>query len=162
MKKNLLPAILKITAFFIIANLPFLTVAHLIGIDTFIDSFNHPTTYSYLKNQDIHLMNPSIRYIILEKPSHQAPVIKEGDSILCHTIKDNIQQRMVSQIQTKQGITIYYTTSSTDSSNTQVYDSQIIGKIVGTSEDNLWYTLCLQFWELSREKLNIFTLFAVQ
>lgn len=160
MKKNLIPVILRLIGFFLIANLPFLTITQTIGIDTFIDSFNHPTAYTYIKNQDVTSNSTFAGYIIIEKPSHQTPSIKQGDSILCHTIKNTIQQRMVSQIQKKDGITIYYTRSSTDVSDAPVYDSQIIGKIIGTSEDNPWYTLCLQVWELSREKLNVCILFS--
>ncbi len=158
MKKNLPYTVLKLIGFFILVNLPFLTVTHLIGIDTFIDSFQHPTIYSFIKNDDS--TNALTGYLVIKIPSNQASVIKEGDSILCHTIKNTVQQRIVSQIQTKDGITIYYTTSLTDSSDAVVYDSQIIGKIIANSGDNLWYTLCLQTWELSIEKLNIQTLFS--
>ncbi|HIG99687.1 MAG TPA: hypothetical protein HA258_03800 [Thermoplasmata archaeon] len=160
MKKNLLRAILKLCGFLIIANLPFLTISQLIGIDTFIDSFNHPGSYLYIKNKDVTSMNPATGYIIIEKPTDQASTIREGDSILCHTIKNTLQQRIVSQIYTKDGITTYYTTSYNESIDAPLYESQIIGKIIGTSEDNIWYELCLQAWEISIEKLNILIFFA--
>ncbi len=160
MKKNLLRAILKLGGFLIIANLPFLTISQLIGIDTFIDSFNHPGSYLYIKNKDVTSMNPATGYIIIEKPTDQASTIREGDSILCHTIKNTLQQRIVSQIYTKDGITTYYTTSYNESIDAPLYESQIIGKIIGTSEDNIWYELCLQAWEISIEKLNILIFFA--
>jgi len=170
-KKNLLRAILKLCGFLIIANLPFLTISQLIGIDTFIDSFNHPGSYLYIKNKDVTSMNPATGYIvtsmnpatgyiIIEKPTDQASTIREGDSILCHTIKNTLQQRIVSQIYTKDGITTYYTTSYNESIDAPLYESQIIGKIIGTSEDNIWYELCLQAWEISIEKLNILIFFA--
>jgi len=159
-KKNLLRAILKLGGFLIIANLPFLTISQLIGIDTFIDSFNHPGSYLYIKNKDVTSMNPATGYIIIEKPTDQASTIREGDSILCHTIKNTLQQRIVSQIYTKDGITTYYTTSYNESIDAPLYESQIIGKIIGTSEDNIWYELCLQAWEISIEKLNILIFFA--
>jgi hypothetical protein len=159
-KKNLLRAILKLCGFLIIANLPFLTISQLIGIDTFIDSFNHPGSYYYIKNKDVTSMNPATGYIIIEKPTDQASTIREGDSILCHTIKNTLQQRIVSQIHTKDGITTYYTTSYNESIDAPIYESQIIGKIIGTSEDNIWYELCLQAWEISIEKFNILIFFA--
>jgi hypothetical protein len=159
-KKNLLRAILKLCGFLIIANLPFLTISQLIGIDTFIDSFNHPGSYLYIKNKDVTSMNPATGYIIIEKPTDQASTIREGDSILCHTIKNTLQQRIVSQIYTKDGITTYYTTSYNESIDAPIYESQIIGKIIGTSEDNIWYELCLQAWEISIEKFNILIFFA--
>jgi hypothetical protein len=159
-KKNLLRAILKLCGFLIIANLPFLTISQLIGIDTFIDSFNHPGSYYYIKNNDVTSMNPATGYIIIEKPTDQTSTIREGDSILCHTIKNTLQQRIVSQIHTKDGITTYYTTSYNESIDAPIYESQIIGKIIGTSEDNIWYELCLQAWEISIEKLNILIFFA--
>ncbi len=158
MKKNLLRTIIKLCGFFIIANLPFLTISQLVGIETFLDSFQHPNSFYYIKNEKVYNIDPTAGYIILEKPPYQMSAIREGDSILCHSIKNTLQQRIVSQIKTEEGITTYYTNSYTDTSDAPIHESQIIGKIIGTSEDNIWYALCLQVWDLSIDKLNVLAL----
>ncbi len=160
MKKNLLHTIIKLCGFFIIANLPFLTISQLVGIDTFIDSFKHPGSFYYIKNEKIHCMDVNGGYTILEKPTYQGFSIGEGDQILYHTIKDTLQQRIVYQIKSDDGIKTYYTTSNTDNTEGPIYEHQIIGKIIGRSEDNIWNSLCLQLWDLSIDNLNALTLFS--
>jgi hypothetical protein len=158
MKKKLLQLLLKICGFILLANLPFLTITHLIGTDTFIESFKNPHHFYYIKNENIPNIDPTIRYIILEKPHNQASDIKAGDSILCQTVKNTLQQRTVSQIRTEQGTTTFYTISSTETTNTPIHASQIAGKIIGTSENNIWYLLSLQIWDVAITKLNILAL----
>jgi hypothetical protein len=160
MKKFLPQTILKLCGFFLIANLPFLTISQLVGIDTFIDSFKHPSSFYYIKNDKTHSLDPTAGYIILEKPPLQEFAIKEGDSILCHTIKNTLQQRIVYQIKIEDGIKTYYTTGNTDALDGLIYEHQIVGKIIGISEDNIWYALCLQVWDLSIDKLNAVALFS--
>ncbi len=160
MKKNLRHTIIKLCGFFFIANLPFLTISQLVGIDTFIDSFKNPSSFYYLKNDRIHSTDPTAGFIILEKPPYQGSSIKEGDRILCHTMKNTLQQRFVYQIITEDGIKTYYTTSNTETSDGPIYESQIVGKIIGISEDNIWYALCLQVWDLSIDNLNALALFS--
>jgi hypothetical protein len=99
-------------------------------------------------------------YIILEKPTYQGFSIGEGDRILYHTIKDTLQQRIVYQIKTDDGIKTYYTTSNIDNTEGPIYENQIVGKIIGNSEDNIWNSICLQIWHLSIDNLNALTLFS--
>jgi len=146
--------------FFIIANLPFLTISQLVGINTFIDSFKHPGSFLYIKTEKIHYQDTNGGYIILEKLTSQGFSIAEGDRILYHTIKDTLQQRIVYQIKTDDGIKTYFTTSGIDNNEGPIYEHQIVGKIIGNSEDNIWNSLCLQIWHLSIDNLNALTLFS--
>lgn len=157
MKKKFLFTILKLGGFFLIANLPFLTVSQLIGMETFIDSFKHPTSIISIKNEKISGMENVGGYLILEQPSHQGFSIGEGDCILYQTKKDTLQENVVSYVKSDEGRKIYYTTSYSNANTGPIYDHQIIGKIIGKTGDNLWVTLCLQFWEVSIDKLNILT-----
>jgi hypothetical protein len=160
MKKYLPRTILKLCGFFLIANLPFLTISQLVGIDTFIDSFNHPSSFLYLKNEKLHSLDAKAEYIILEQPTYQGFSIQEGDHIIYHTNKESLQQNIVNQVKSDNGITTYYTTSYTDDYNGPIYEQQIVGKVIGRSEDNIWNTLCLQLWDLSINNLNVVALFS--
>lgn len=161
MKKTILRTCLNVCGFLIIANLPFLTIAHLVGIDTFIDSFEHPGSYYYVKNENIQSMDVKSGYIILEKPTEQGFSVGEGDQILYHSMKDSLQQRTVYQIKSDDGITTYYIVASgTDNYEGPIYEHQIIGKIIGNLKDTIWNNLCLQIWELSIDHLNAMALFS--
>lgn len=159
MKKKFLYTILKLTSFFLIANLPFLTVSQLIGMEAFIDSFKHPNSIISIKSEKIPGMESERGYIILEQPSYQGFSIGEGDRILYQTKKDTLQQNVVSSIKSNDGRRTYYTTSYSDANTGPIYDHQIIGKIIGRSGDNLWISLCLQFWKVSIDRLNIHAFF---
>jgi hypothetical protein len=163
MEKSIPQAIFKFCGFFIIANLPFLTISQFLGIDTFIDSFEHPNYFYYIKNEKIPSIDPHEGYVILEKPTYQGFSIEEGDTILYYTIKNTLQQKIVYQIRSDDGVKTYYTsTSNTDNLDAPIYEHQIIGKIRGRFEDNIWNAFCLQVWDLSIDNLNALALFTHQ
>jgi hypothetical protein len=105
-------------------------------------------------------LDAKAEYIILEQPTYQGFSIQEGDHILYHTNKESLQQNIVNQVKSDNGITTYYTTSYTDDYDGPIYEQQIVGKIIGRSEDNIWNTLCLQLWDLSINNLNAVALFS--
>ncbi|MCX6661584.1 MAG: hypothetical protein NTY91_03440 [Euryarchaeota archaeon] len=105
-------------------------------------------------------MNVKTGYIILEQPTYQGFSIQDGDHILYHTMKESLQQNIVYQVKTDDGITTYYTTGYTNKYDGPIYEHQIVGKIIGLSEDNIWNTLCLQLWDLSINNLNAVALFS--
>lgn len=160
MEKNVIQRILKFCVFMVITNLPFITISQLIGIDTFIDSFHHPESYLYIQNERIETPCVFEGYIILEKPINQEYLIKQGDTILYYSQDNSIQQKAVSQIVYLQGMKTYYTTSDNKAApDGPIYDQQIIGTVKGTIDETIWNALCLHLWDLSRNTLNIISLF---
>ena len=160
MKKKVINGVVKFCAFVIIANLPFLTITQLLGIDTFIDSFEHPNSYQYIKNDNIRFTDTKGGYLILEKTTDQDYSIVKGDTILYRTTKDTLRYRVVDQINIQQGVLTYYTADiNKDDLDGPIYDQQIIGKIKGRIDDNIWNAFSLQIWELSILNLNIVALF---
>ncbi len=162
MEKKQLHRIIKIIIFFISANLPFLTIANLLGIDTFIDSFQHPNYYHYIKNEKIQPVEAKGGYLIIEKPTSHGYSIKEGESILYYTAQGTAQQSIVYQIMCEKGIQTYYTmTSNENDIKGPIYEQQIIGRIKARFDDNLWNVFCLQIWEVSIDNLNAMALFSI-
>lgn len=159
MEKKIQKHVGNILVFVIIANLPFLTVTSLIGIDTFIDSFHHPESYLILKNERSEIPGLYAGYIILEKPTNQDYHIKQGDVILYYSLDNELQQQIVSMQNYEQGINTYYTILE-DRLDGPIYDQQIIGKIKGNLDENIWNALCVQIWDLSIDKLNLVALFS--
>ncbi|KYK22213.1 hypothetical protein AYK25_07360 [Thermoplasmatales archaeon SM1-50] len=146
--------------FFLIVNLPFLTITHVFGIETFIDSFKYPNSYQFIKIDKISFLDANAGFILLEKANHQGYNIQENDIILYYTTHDTIQQKIINKTVSENGVNKYYTlTSYTTDSNTIVYEYQIIGKIKGNFDDTIWNTLCIYMWHFSIEKLNTISFF---
>jgi hypothetical protein len=160
MEKKYLKAAVQLCAFVIIANLPFLTMTQLLGINTFLDSFQHPNSYQYLKTDKISPPEEKQGYIILEKPTHQDYSIAQGDTILYRRTRETIECKIVYSIQTKHGEKTYYTTTpNQDELDGPVFDYQILGKSTGIIDDNLWNALSIHIWGLTIENLNAAALF---
>lgn len=161
MEKKFIHAFVKICCFFLIANLPFLTITHLFGIETFIDSYKYPCSYEYIKNDTLHTLNTSQGYILLEKPSHEGYSINKGDTILYLTKTETALQQVAYATTTENGCKMYYLmTNNRDTIHGPIYDHQILGKIIGRFDDTIWNTLCIQIWDLSVDNLNAIALFS--
>ena len=160
MKKKGIYTVMKFCVFFLIANLPFLTVTFLFGIDTFVDSFKYPNSYVYIKNNQIDNLDTTQGYILLEKPTHHGYIIKEGDTILYQTKTETVQRTVIHATTSENGLRSYYTRNQNkEEIDGPVHDYQIIGTIKGKFEDNIWNKLCIQIWELSINNFNAKVLF---
>ena len=160
MERKYIKAAVQLCAFVIIANLPFLTMTQLLGIDTFLDSFQHPNSYQYLKNDKIDSPEQQKGYIILEKPTHQDYSIAQGDTILYRSTEETIECRSVYSIQVQHGEKTYYTTTpNEDDLEGPIFDYQILGKSTSVISDNIWNALSIHIWGLAIENLNAVALF---
>ena len=75
---------IKLCIFISLANLPFITISQLIGMDTFLDSFENPNFYLYLQGS-VHSIESNIEdgtFIIFQKSSHPDFTVMERDTIL--------------------------------------------------------------------------------
>lgn len=139
-----------------IANLPFLTVVQLIGINTFLDSFQHPDTYQSIKNYEKDNDTVGRGYLILQRSTHQDFSVKNGDTILYRTLEGSVKCESVLDVELRQGATIYYTTTPVqDEIKGPIYNTQILGKVTDIVDNNIWNTLCLQIWDFSIRNLNV-------
>jgi hypothetical protein len=160
MERRSLHEVKKICIFLMVANLPFLTVAHMMGIEVFIESFQHPDAYQCIKTYEATNDDIPKGYLILETPTHQHFLIQNGDIILYRTGEGAVRCEPVLNVAFYQGITIYYTTTPAQGDITgPIYDTQILGKVTGTIDDNIWNALCLQIWDFSSKNLNAITYF---
>jgi hypothetical protein len=161
MERRKLQDMKKICMFVFIANLPFLTVAHLIGIEVFIESFQHPDAYQCIKTYGANNDTLSKGYLLLETPIHEHFSIRNGDIILYKTGGGAVRCEPVFNVACRQGTMIYYTTTPTQGVITgPIYGTQILGKVTNTINDNLWNALCIQLWDFSTKNLNAITYYS--
>jgi hypothetical protein len=160
MRKKILNGAVQLATFVILANLPFLTISQILGIDTFLDSFQHPKSYQYLKDDKINGLEQKKGYLIFTTLSSQENPITEGDTILYRGSANTIEYRMVYSIHIHHGDKTYYTTTSNgEKLDGPIYNYQILGKTTGIIEDNLWNALSIHIWSLAIKNLNVVAFF---
>jgi hypothetical protein len=160
--KKAIKSTIKLCAFISIANLPFITITQLAGIDTFLDSFENTGHYIYLQSQR-NSMEPNIKegdYIILQKSSHPDFTIQQQDIILyCKDSGETVYQR-VHHINCIDTVKRYHIIDNNNNhTDKPIYENQIIGKVVSIVDNNLWNIISIKIWEVSIHNLNIGALF---
>jgi hypothetical protein len=131
-------------------------MTHLLGIEVFLDTFQHPGSYQYIKNDNVPDLKSQQGYIILQKSSSLSDSIVQGDTILYQSAKKTIECRIVYSIQIQNGEKTYYTTTPDENNlDGPIFGYQILGKTTAIIEDNFWNALSLQVWGLVIEHLNV-------
>jgi hypothetical protein len=155
--KKLLWDALKIIVFISLANLPFITIAHQVGLDIFLDSFDNPDYYNIL--EDISLSDDSYvkngESIIIQRSSHPEFTANKGDIILHYKIEKGYCCNKIYEIETSSPVKQYYTVGCSYSESEPVHEYCVIGKVVGVVDKNIWNSLAITFWEASINNLNI-------
>jgi len=155
--KKIVKNSIKIIIFITLANLPFITVTQIIGMDTFLDSFENPEYYLHLQdtNNSYGLNTNSGEHIIVQKSTHPDFNIKKSDSILYFKEDGHLNCNKVTQINNMGALKCYYIQEKNQFSNKPIYDFQVIGKVVNIADGNLWNSISLSIWETSINNLNL-------
>ena len=156
--KKIIKQAIKICIFISLANLPFLTIAHMTSIETFLDSFENPDDYICLKSNSNLLQSTANNgeYIIIQKSSHPDFKIKENDNIIYIKDKGGLACNRVHHSSYIGSMKKYYTTDENKKiSYNHIYEPQIVGKIVNIVENNLWNSISMKIWDISIHALNL-------
>ncbi len=160
MHKKVANDLFKILIFIAIINLPFLGMIQLIGIDTFLDSFEFPGSYNYFKNNKYNIENVKGDFLVIQRVSHPNFSIKNGDEILYMKDEGDLICTEICDDKNCGEIKKYYIINFNDKNNSEFFfEYQIIGKVVSNIDYNIWNALSLKIWELSINHLNIAALF---
>ena len=159
MKKQILKDILKICVFIALANLPFLTLTQILGMDMFLDTFSNAEAYDYLKSDQFELDEFNKSFVVIQKTSHPNFSITPGDQLFYLKDEAGLLCRTVIQASNIDENYRYYTITFDQEMNEIVFEHQIVGKIVSIVEDNLWNSLSLQIWDVTINNLNAAALF---
>jgi len=149
---------IKICAFILVVNLPFITATQLIGVDAFLDSFDNPNSYLYLKGSG-NSMEPNIKdgeYLILQKSSHPDFLIDEGDIVLYFKYSGRAACQRVYHITSIGTVNKYHIQGdNNDFADKPIYENQIVGKVVSTIDNNAWNMISMKLWDLAINNLNV-------
>jgi hypothetical protein len=158
MEKTTQKNIIKLCVFILIGNLPFLTLTNLLGVEIFLDSFDNPDDYQYIKPENVGLQTMTGKYIVVQKSSHPDFSLLTGESIFYIKDEGGLLCQRIYRISDQGSLKKYYTLSF-DGDTEPIVEQEIIGKIIGTIDDNLWNALALEFWDISIKNLNAAALF---
>ncbi len=160
MRKKIINDIVKICAFIALVNLPFITIAQLVGMDTFLDSFDNPDSYQYFKTNKLDTGIPNKGYIVLQKTSHPDFSLITGDSIFYLKDEGGLMCREIYHISDRASMKKYYIINFDDEIDINpIYEHQIVGKVVSTIDSNIWSKFSLEIWDGSINNLNAVALF---
>ena len=140
----------------IVVSLPFITLTNIIGIETFLDSFEYPESYVCMKNSDDiqGLKAQDEQYIIIQKTTHPDFQIEKNDEIIYFTIDGEIKYNKILDITGTGLFKKYYIQNENDQDST-IYETQIVGKIIKNIDNNIWNELSVKLWEISIKYLNL-------
>jgi len=147
--------LLHFSIILLFVSLPFLTICHLFGTDTFVDSFDYPQFYVYVKNSKITIEGETQGYLVIQKISHPQFTLSTGDSVLFIQDDGAIECEQIHSIGRITGLQRYYVMDHDENIREEpVYNYQIIGKIIGRLDDTIWNALSLKVWDMSINNLN--------
>jgi hypothetical protein len=161
MKKKI-KNVIKFFIFISLVSLPFITITQILGMETFLDSFENPTYYICLQDKDntFGLNTKNEEYLIIQKSSHPEFNIKKSDSIIYCKINGDIACNKIYNINNIGATKRYYTTGENDIASQPIYDSQIIGKVITVIDNNIWNFISIKIWDVSIHNINLKALLA--
>jgi len=152
-KKTLIKTLLVVS----ILSFPFITMTDIIGIDSFIDSFENPENYILINNEKFSsdIFQSEEKYIIIQKNSHPDFNIDKKDKVIYFTETGEICSSQILDITATGAYFKYKIKNHEDINSESIYNYQIIGKIIKTIDDGFLNTLSLKLWEASISNINI-------
>ena len=149
---------LKLCLFLVFAISPFLTVTNLIGLETFLDSFDNPDFYLCVEDEDNYYKSNTNNneYLIIQRTNHPNFKPSENDIIIYCDFDGEIKCNKIHHINSMMTENSYYALNENNKvSSKPIFESQIIGKIIKTVDNNIWNSLSIKVWETSIHNLNI-------
>lgn len=143
--------LIKLVIFFLLVNLPFVTIIQIIGIDPFLDSFKNPDVYDFFLTNiySAYTDNEQGKYLLIQKSAHPNFSVENNDTILYCNDGGKTACDKVYQINCVGSVKTYAVTDETS-----IYETQIYGKVLGFVDNNPWNMLSIKIWDISTHLIN--------
>lgn len=126
----------------LIISIPFIHSTQILGINTFLDSFD--------KSSDYILIEHNEKYLVIQKTISQISINK-NDNILYYDKKGEIEFDQIKNINAIGIIKRFYTMNN----DNPIYETQIIGKVIKVLDNNILNCISINIWDISIHNLNI-------
>lgn len=155
-KDRKLKTAIKLCVFLTVASLPFISATQIVGLDTFLDSFENPDHYMCIENDDgiFATKSGNKEYIIIQMSSHPDFSIQKNNHIIYFTNDEEIVCSQVYHISSIGEIQRYHIKDD-EKVGRHILENQVVGKIIKTVDDNIWNSISITIWETSINNLNI-------
>jgi len=160
--KDVVKSAMKFCVFVFLINLPFITATQLLGMDVFLDSFEHTEDYVYLQGDGAStgIDIDEEEYLVIQKSSHSEFTIHDGDLILYCNTEGKTACHQISCISPIGSIKRYQPIDNNNiPADEPIYDAQIIGKVISIVDNNLWNVVAMKLWDMSIHELNVHSFF---
>jgi hypothetical protein len=154
--KKILTLAIKFCLFLLIVSIPFISISQMIGIDTFLDSFENSEYYLCLQDDNgLYAINKHEKdYVIIQQSKHPHFSAEKNDYIIYFTNDNELTCRRVYHISCI-GTNKRYHTQDKESIGHHVLENQVLGKIIKVVDDNILNSISISIWEISINNLNI-------
>ena len=159
--KKTLKLAIKSCLFLIIASIPFVSITQIIGMDTFLDSFENCDYYLCFKDEDgLYATNINDKeYVIIQESSHPDFSAGKNDYIIYLTNDNELTCNRIYHVSSI-GTFKRYHVQEMGSIGHYVLENQVIGKVIRVVDENIWNLIFISVWEISIHNLNIRALIA--
>lgn len=149
--------VIKILIILSVLFLPFIYITELIGIDTFLDSFENPKDYMCIQNNGLIFGSKSDDndLIIIQKASHPDFFVNKNDFLLYFTDEGFVEISRIVDIKCVGSREKYYIEPNENILNFPIFKEQIIGKVTNIIDENILNSISIKIWEASINNLNI-------
>lgn len=154
--KKILKSAIKLCVFLLFVSLPFISITQMVGLDTFLDSFENSDHYICIEDNDklFGSTTNNEEYVIIQKSSHPDFKVSEEDYVVYVGNEGYLTCNKVCQI-TGAGAMKRYGLEGINDKSSSIFEGQIIGKVVDTVDNNIWNLITIKVWETSIHNLNI-------
>ena len=155
MKKTLKIAI-KLCVFLLFVSIPFISITQMMGLDTFLDSFENPDYYICVEDNGglFGSTTNNEKCVIIQKSSHPDFKVSENDYVVYVENGGDLTCNRVHQI-TSLGTMKKYNLEGIEGKSSSIFESQILGKVIDTIDNNIWNLITIKIWDTSIHNLNI-------
>jgi hypothetical protein len=154
--KKILKSAIKLCVFLLFTSLPFISVTQMLGLETFLDSFENSDYYICIEDQGDMFGSTTNdeKYVIIQKSSHPDFKVSENDYVVYAENDGYLACNKVYQI-TSAGTIERYSVEDFKGESSSVFKNQVLGKIVDTIDNNIWNLITMKIWDISIHNLNI-------
>lgn len=159
--KKIVKSAIKLCVFLLFASLPFISTTEMLGLDTFLDSFENPDHYLCIQNNGnlFGSKTNTEKYVIIQRSSHPDFKVSENDYIVYIGNDGYLTCNKVYQITSM--VTIKrYNIEDFKGKSSYIFENQVLGKVVDIIDNNIWNLITIKIWDTSIHNLNIRALLA--
>lgn len=148
--KRMIKSAIKLCVFLIFASLPFISITEMLGLDTFLDSFENPDHYLCIQDNGnlFGSKTNTEKYIIIQKSSHPNFKVSENDYVIYVESDGSLNCDRVNHIISAGSVKKYNFADNAGIASESIFENQIVGKVVDVIDNSIWSLMTIKIWDI--------------